>query len=379
VLYWLLLLGPALTVGGGALWLLQRERDRVLVQSNAADAARWESVAERTRLIAENIEVLVSDVQTTLGQTLGEATDDRAQIFLEGLRRTNPLVADAFEADPRGVVIWGGVNVETAEWVQLRSWDPQPVVAPAVAVQPEERLRQVAEKKESDSMRKQVASNVGNYLSARSSVQEVASLKMEQEEEPKRVFPNSIAASADRSDEKDDSVGRRREQATNSAVTWSPWQEGGALHVFGWLRTSEGSVRGVSLDLDVLHRQLMAVLPVERAADERYELLTKDAPLSKGGVSLYSRDREGASEGARVPLAATMLPGWKVEGRWLGREETGLGGGVFFTLTGALVAPFVVAIIVGGGLLLREARRSELEAQQKTSFVANISHELKTP
>jgi signal transduction histidine kinase len=58
------------------------------------------------------------------------------------------------------------------------------------------------------------------------------------------------------------------------------------------------------------------------------------------------------------------------------RSGTGTG---FFVVGLLLVGTFMVAILAGGALLLAQARRSEAEAAQKTSFVANVSHEFKTP
>ena len=40
---------------------------------------------------------------------------------------------------------------------------------------------------------------------------------------------------------------------------------------------------------------------------------------------------------------------------------------------------FIAAIAAGGFLLMRNARQNMIDAQQKTSFVSNVSHELKTP
>jgi signal transduction histidine kinase len=51
----------------------------------------------------------------------------------------------------------------------------------------------------------------------------------------------------------------------------------------------------------------------------------------------------------------------------------------FALVSTLLVGVFVIAILSGGSLLMWQARRNMLEAQQRTSFVANVSHELKTP
>jgi signal transduction histidine kinase len=53
--------------------------------------------------------------------------------------------------------------------------------------------------------------------------------------------------------------------------------------------------------------------------------------------------------------------------------------GGFFVIGLLLTGILVTAILVGGSLLLRQARLSEADAAQKTSFVANVSHEFKTP
>jgi signal transduction histidine kinase len=60
------------------------------------------------------------------------------------------------------------------------------------------------------------------------------------------------------------------------------------------------------------------------------------------------------------------------------REATHAGRG-FLLVGGILVATFMAAILAGGGLLLDQASRSAAEAARKTSFVANVSHEFKTP
>ena len=76
-------------------------------------------------------------------------------------------------------------------------------------------------------------------------------------------------------------------------------------------------------------------------------------------------------------MAITGLPHWQVTAYGVPGAQTG-SDGIFF-IGSLLTGSFMAAILLGGSLLLWQARRHQLDAQHKTSFVSNVSHELKTP
>jgi len=86
----------------------------------------------------------------------------------------------------------------------------------------------------------------------------------------------------------------------------------------------------------------------------------------------------GSHPGLTVSLAPN-LPHWQMAVYFTDGRTAAQSGKGFIVLAGLLLAIFVVAIVLGGSLLLWQAHRNMTDAHQKTSFVSNVSHELKTP
>ncbi len=419
--YWLLLLIPALGVGLGAIVLLRREQARLGDRAAYADEARRAAVTARTRLIAENVELLVGDVQNGLLDLLAADPAGGLDGWLDRLEKSNPLVRTAFRCAPDGEVLRpaaGQTNDDGRGFLRrfsarLRESPPwqTTVSAHRYPGYPAPTADQVAQKKETDDSlaRQQVASNVSKVQSARREVQALAKNDYAGagRREPgapamDRIEPGPAGASGSSGEQRSAAVtasalpvrpqttetnyrmsaapgyrsGEKDAEAQREQRGWLPLKVEGRLHLLGWVQPAgAGEVRGVELEMAALISRLGGALPAEISGEEGYTLRDDQGRVlhQAGAVA------RAAAPAITVPLASDLLPGWDVVAFVPTATGDGVGSGGFFLISTLLVGIFVAAIVVGGSLLLRQARRSEAEAAQKTSFVANVSHEFKTP
>jgi two-component system, OmpR family, phosphate regulon sensor histidine kinase PhoR len=422
--YWLLLLLPTLAVGAGAIQLLRREQARLREQAAVVDAARRAAVDGRARLVAENVELLVGDVENGLLDALADAPAAGLDVFLDQWQRTNPLVRTTFRCTADGRILRPGIAGGDEEargfsrrfaalfrdsppWrsEEARGATPPPNVSsdallfannlpaspsrememeatrpvlrtggasapPANSVDQLARAQQAKERQgdlegHASEARQQIASNVSQVQRARRDAQMLSKV-------------GSYAPRAEAAAQKDEVATPLKEARRPGRRGWLSWTGDGRLHLLGWLQPGgAGEVRGVELELTALVSRMGGTLPAAVAAGEGYVLRDdKGRALHQAG-EVPPNDQAAA----RVPLAAELLPGWEVAAFVEGAtssERISVSGGLF--LVGSLlVGIFVVASLAGGLLLLRQAQRSGEEARQKTSFVANVSHEFKTP
>ncbi|MFT3867845.1 MAG: HAMP domain-containing sensor histidine kinase [Nibricoccus sp.] len=384
--YWLLLLASALGVGAGAWLLLRREEARLTLRKSSTEAARKAAVESRAQLVAENVELFVGDVENGLIDILAEMPASGLDANLDGWERNNPLVRTSYRCALDGRLLRpnGSVTSDDARGFRRRfaarllespPWSGRAptltfdLPAPAKQTLAEEQAFQVE-----DNNRQQVTSNVSKVQSARKETQSLA-----------RAKTSSYGFSDERKDlEKREADADKKKVLAAAAPAaarapeirgWTPMVAEGRLHLLGWVRPAgSDEVRGVEVEMTALVSRLSGALPSELATDEGY-ILRDD----KGRVIHQAGKvpENGATPAARIPLASALLPGWEVAA-YLVYAPMENGGG-FFTIGLLLAGILVVAILVGGSLLLFQARSSAADAAQKTSFVANVSHEFKTP
>jgi len=153
------------------------------------------------------------------------------------------------------------------------------------------------------------------------------------------------------------------------------------LNVMTWYRSQKNPelVYGARLNLNRLKDELKPLinsLPLELRDEVCLVLLDDNArPIEKSAKDFTAAWKK--------PFVAAeigeALPHWEIALYLLHPDKLTSSAITLKVTISLLVAVLVLAIVIGGWLIVRDLQRELLLSRQKTDFVSNVSHELKTP
>lgn len=153
---------------------------------------------------------------------------------------------------------------------------------------------------------------------------------------------------------------------------WKAWFAESRLHKLGWVQPDpEGPIFGIELEMSYLMARIIPEMSRNRPSQSVFQIIDDSGAVFH---QIGSGLADNASPVARIPLGPS-LPHWQIAVF----GSTVLDSSSFFYGALAVVVLLALLIALCTVILVRQVRAGLRVAQQKTTFVANVSHELKTP
>jgi len=363
-IYWLLLLLPTAFISTAAYKLLRHEQVRI-------DQEARLSARDRVQAIGDTLQVTVAAVEDELTTILKAIPGNALIETLTQWESQNPLIRNAFVWDPLHGLIKPepGTTATADERHFMARYDalitgrvPWEAAAMDAAGLPEidDTAQSITSRSQAPTDNRQSSPLIQSYRRFQSGRQKLMKMAREQPAEPSRATI-------------DDGM------AKQPLSGWIPWFSDNSLYLLGWVQPIPGQIiYGIDLEVMTLLSRLILDFP---AADSLPQGMVY-ALVDGSGKILHQAGQNPVQSGRQPDIGISLspqLPHWQVAVFFTDDSVSQTAGRRFFLLSGLLLSIFSIAIIVGGALLTRQAFRNFKDARQKTSFVSNVSHELKTP
>lgn len=347
IIFWTLLLVPALVLAGSAFRQLSFEQDRIR-------RAGITALEDQARLVAENLDQAMAFIQANLTRSLLDinAKDLSTQALGERLlawEKANPLIRNVFIFHPRkGLLYPRRSRAATREERQfIKRFTP--LMTGEISFD----FNRPADR-ENKTVAAKAARSGSLYALSRQSVPAIS----EEKDTVTATVPKTAAA-----------LGKSG---------WIPWFSDNQLYVLGWVQPEPvGMIYGIELEMMALLSRLVTDIPQNSRPGTALVVMDGNGTtIFHTGPLQFDHDPKTKDAVARMDISG-RLPHWSV---CVFMNDSALSGSdTFWVLALVLVGILVTAIVSAGVLITRLTLAQSRDAQQKTSFVSAVSHELKTP
>ncbi len=318
VLFWILLLIPTVILAAVGIWLLSHEQERL-------ERRELTALTRQVRATADKIDLSIETVQNNLSSALVTLPETDLESRLLSWEAENPLIRNVFIYDQQ-------------------------------LIYPQKSMAATAEERGFITRFEMFFSGQKEFVS---------------------TLPVAETAPAKSAIEGLYSLSRAPQ--TKSALSqrggWIPWFSNNRLYVLGWVQKHPNEpVYGVELELMAVLSRLLPQFPPYEEQGAIVALLDGSGNYLIGSGPLPTDDSRRAD--VEVSLS-THLPHWTLVG-YRGTNTFG-GQNSFMPFALVLLGLLVATIVLGGAIITRFSVNRMKDARQKTSFVASVSHELKTP
>ncbi|MEW6088741.1 MAG: HAMP domain-containing sensor histidine kinase [bacterium] len=338
VIYLLLFFLPTVFIGVTAFRILQNEQKRINQQ------VRFTAM-DRARVIANDIELSIITVKDALKDSLSRMPGESLRDKLYDLEESNPLVYNVFIYEQKkGLLLPPADNPVTSREKEFMA-RYNGLFSGRISWYTEGTL-------------KENGTGIG-YGGKEQPLKSAGQLR--------EVAKNVLSSKRSPGEEQDIVTGNG----------WIPWFWEDKLYLLGWIqKTKDGPVYGVEIETMYLLSRILPGLSTGAPAGIVFGLLNEKGKL----VHQIGRDmiEENKMPDSSISLAP-VLPHWEIGIYFTGAEAPGYTQKSFLIIGSLILSIFLTAILSGGTLLLWQAHHNMVDARQKTSFVSNVSHELKTP